>query len=68
MQKIYTHAEVWFQYSFFYICVFFNERSRFTGQQEEGKGISLTPIYYLLPLRRRLDISRRLLLGAYLCT
>ena len=44
--------------SFFSVRVFFHEHSRFTGQQEKGESISLTPLYHFHPLHRHLDISR----------
>ena len=47
------------------ILVFFHERSRFTGQQTKGAGISLTPHYHFHPLHRRLNISRAIT-GEYL--
>ena len=43
---------------FFSIWVFFQEHSRFTGQQGKGEGIYLTPLYHFHPLHRHLDISR----------
>ena len=42
---------------FFTIWVFFHERSRITGLQGKGEGISLTPHYHFHPLHRHLDIS-----------
>ena len=38
--------------------VFFHEHSRFTGQKSKREVISLTPLYYLHPLQRHLDISQ----------
>ena len=43
---------------FFFYWIFFHEHSRFTGQQEKGEGIYLTPLYHFHPLHRHLDISR----------
>ena len=43
---------------FFSFWVFFHEHSRFTGQQERGEGIYLTPLYHFHPLHRHLDIRR----------
>ena len=43
---------------FFSMWVFFHERSRITGLQGKGEGISLTPHYHFHPLHRHLDISR----------
>ena len=42
----------------FFIWVFFNEYSWFTGQQGKGEAISLTPHCHFHPLHRHLDISR----------
>ena len=43
---------------FFSIWVFFRNRSRITGLQGKGEGISLKPHYYFHPLHRHLDINR----------
>ena len=46
-------------YLFFSIEVFFHDRSRVTGLEEKGEGISLTPHYHhFYPLHRHLDIIR----------
>ena len=47
-----------FLFFFFSIWVFFHEHSLFTGQQEKGEGIFLTPFYHFHPLHRHLDIGR----------
>ena len=47
-----------FFFFFLSIWVFFHEHSRFTGQQEKGEGIYLTPLYHFHPLHGHLDISR----------
>ena len=46
------------KFIFFLSMFFFQEHSLFTGQQEKGEGIYLTPLYHLNPLHRHLDISR----------
>ena len=45
-------------YVFLYICAFFHEHSRFTGQQGKGEATSLIPLYHFHPLHRHLNISR----------
>ena len=42
----------------FSVCVFFDEHSRFTGQQVKGEVVSLTPFYHFHLLYRHLDISQ----------
>ena len=41
---------------FFYL-VFFHKHSQFTGQQEKGEAISLTPLYLFHLLHRHLIIT-----------
>ena len=43
---------------FFSIWAFFRKYSRFTGQQEKGEAICLTPLYHFYPFHRHLDISQ----------
>ena len=43
---------------FFSVWVSFYAHSRFTGQQEKGETIYLTPLYHFHPLYKHLDISR----------
>ena len=52
------------------VWVFFHDHSQFTGQQEKGEGISLTPLYHFHPLYRHLDIelARQLMQSAHFCT
>ena len=45
---------------FFSIRVFFHERSRITGLQGKGEGISLTPHYQFNQHYRHLDINREI--------
>ena len=47
-----------FIFTFLSVWVFFHEHSWFTGQQEKGEAISLTPLYYFHPLHRHLKISQ----------
>ena len=47
-----------FIYLLFSIRVFFREHLRFTGQQEKGEAISLTPLCHSKRLPRYLHISR----------
>lgn len=42
----------------FSILVFFNEHSRFTGQQGKGDAILLTPLYYFHRIYGHLDINQ----------
>ena len=53
-----SRSSVKYQFFFLSIGVFFHEHSLFTGQQEKGEGIYLTPLYHLHPLHRHLDMSR----------
>ena len=46
--------------SFFSICVFFHEHSRFTGQQGKDNAISLTFLYQFHAIHRHLDISQEI--------
>ena len=45
---------------------FFDEHSRFTGQQGKGEGIleRVTPLYHFQPLHRHLDISLMIAVGS----
>ena len=45
---------------------FFDEHSRFTGQQGKGEGIldRVTPLYHFQPLHRHLDISLMIAAGS----
>ena len=68
-KKICLYKETWNRRnSRFSLWVFFHEHSRFIGQQGKGEAISLTPLYHLHSLHRQLDIARRLLQRAQLCT
>ena len=42
----------------FFIWVFLQEHSWFTGRQRKEEVISLSPLYHFYPLHRHLDISR----------
>ena len=48
-------------WSFFHIWAFFHEHSRFTGRQEKGEAISLSPLYHFHPLHKHWDISRAII-------
>ena len=47
---------------FFFIWDFFHKYSWFTGQQQIGDAISLTPLHHFHPYHRHLDISREITL------
>ena len=49
---------VYMGYIFFAIWIFVHEHLRFTGQQEKGEAISLTPHYHFHSLHRYVDIRR----------
>ena len=45
---------------FITIWVFFQEHSRFTGQQGKGEAFCLTPLYHFHPIHRHLDINQEI--------
>ena len=59
--QLVIHSDI----AFFFYLGFFQEHSRFTGQQGKGEGIYLTPLYHFHPLHRHLDISRAITAESY---
>ena len=49
---------------FFSIWVFFHDHSWFTGQQEKGEVLSITPLYHFHTLHWHLDINRVITAGS----